>query len=201
MARVLVALFCVVWLMPDVAQAASPDGRFAAKGAGRTQCKRFVEERENHSEAYTAYLGWLTGYLTGYNQLKEDTFDIIPWQSTQLLALLLERYCRENPEEAFLRAVMRMNLTFEPFRMRDESKPVKIERDGKTVVVYAEVLRRAQERLNKLGQLADAPDGAYGPNTAAALIAFQTANNIPVTGLPDVQTLYNLLLAPQAEQQ
>lgn len=53
-------------------------------------------------------------------------------------------------------------------------------------------LQQAQEQLSRLGYDPGVADGIYGPRTRQALEAFQSAQNLPVTGLLDETTLQTL---------
>lgn len=58
-----------------------------------------------------------------------------------------------------------------------------------------EMVKRAQESLNAAGFNVGTPDGAAGARTVAAIRKFQAAQNIPVSGDLDVETLTALGLA------
>lgn len=59
-------------------------------------------------------------------------------------------------------------------------------------ITHAEI-KLAQERLASLGLYADKPDGYYGPNTAAAIRAFEAENGLPGVGAltPQILTQIN----------
>jgi Putative peptidoglycan binding domain len=63
-----------------------------------------------------------------------------------------------------------------------------------------QILRRAQGKLRGAGLYRGGIDGAMGPGTQAAIIAWQQQENIPVTGLLDQQTLQSLYLLGLVEQ-
>lgn len=52
-----------------------------------------------------------------------------------------------------------------------------------------------QERLNQLGYKVGTVDGVIGPRTVEALKKFQSDNNLPPTGVLDVQTIKKLRTA------
>jgi peptidoglycan hydrolase-like protein with peptidoglycan-binding domain len=56
-----------------------------------------------------------------------------------------------------------------------------------------EVLRQAQRQLKALGFDPGTMDGTVGPQTEAALRAYQQAYRLPQTGRPDEATLRSLL--------
>ena len=63
-----------------------------------------------------------------------------------------------------------------------------------------QILKRAQRKLRQAGLYHSGIDGAMGPGTQAAIIAWQQQENIPVTGLLDEQTLQSMSLFDLAEQ-
>jgi hypothetical protein len=178
--------------MAGPAFAASKEGQFAVKGVGRITCERFVNEREAKSQAYVLSNGWISGYLSAYNTLADDTLDVAPWQSRELLVLVIENYCRQNPDDAFFRAMEEAIKAMRPSRLRNASERVSAEVDGNTVDLYREIVRRSQQLLLELGYYKGELDGLWGSGTRAAFEAYQAEKGLPVTGLPDQNTLLNL---------
>lgn len=67
-----------------------------------------------------------------------------------------------------------------------------------TFMVYnqPEVIFNIQRRLNSLGYNAGTPDGVVGPKTSTALIRFQRAEGIAITGQLNEATLRSLDYLP-----
>ena len=66
----------------------------------------------------------------------------------------------------------------------------------------SQILKKAQEKLKAGGLYRSSADGAPGPGTQRGIIAWQQAQNLPVTGLLDTATLTSLELngiAPMVE--
>jgi hypothetical protein len=183
----------VLSIVPGHSVAADKEGRFAVKGAGISNCERFLEEREKGGAVFYAYGGWLEGYLTAANQYLPQTYDMMPWETTNLLAGLLAQHCKDNPKKPFIRAVRAMLKAVRDDRLTDSSVLVMAQADGKGVRVYREVLRRIQARLKALGLYSDDIDGTYNPRTRRAIAAFQKEQGLEVTRLPDQNTLLKLL--------
>jgi hypothetical protein len=177
---------------PLALQAADKDGRSAVKGVGRAPCSEFVKVRENRAQEYMLFGGWIDGYMTGFNQFAPETYDMAPWESTELLAALLENHCRQNPEESFGRAVVAMHMALREDRLQSFSEMQVLGEGDQRVGVYKETLRQAQSKLKQEGVYSGAPDGIYGPGTKAAFEAYQRKNSLQVTGLPDQPTLLKL---------
>lgn len=66
--------------------------------------------------------------------------------------------------------------------------------------MHGDDVRRLQGELHTLGQLAEVPDGSYGPHTRAAVSAFQQAQGLAVNGIADPTTLQHLHAAVRDRQ-
>lgn len=186
-----VAVLLVASTAPAV-NAAAPDGAYAAKGAGPHPCEMFVSEREKRSETYFRFLGWVEGFVSLYNKSTPDTTDVMSWQTSELIDVLLNNFCKANPKARFSFAVETMVKALHPTRLRNISDVVDIAGSKPPIQLYKDVLRRVQQSLTERGHYTGAIDGAYGPGTAAALKAFQAASKLKETGWPDQITLLRL---------
>jgi len=191
MNRILAAIACLAFFASS-ALAATTDERYVIKGAGNGTCERFVTEREAQSQSYALFGGWLAGYITAYNQLTDETFDIAPWQNLDLLAAFLDNFCRQNPDLAFVSAVGAMISALQPTRLRTASEKIEAAAGDDRVTLFRNVLRDVQIRLTDLGHYQSGADGLYGEGTRRALEEFQKSKALPPTGLPDQRTLFEL---------
>ncbi len=190
----------VLFAVPTAVAAADAQGKFTTDGIGAESCQRFIGEREKKSNFYFMFAGWLDGYMSALNQYTGDTFDITPWESSELLMALIERHCRQNPDDQYIKVVVSLAKTLNNDKLTEESFPVDATVGDKTVRIYQAVMARAQSALKAAGHYAGDVDGQFGPNTQTAFEAFQTAMKIEVTGLPDQQTLLALFRpAPPAQ--
>ena len=179
------------------ALAADADGNYAVKGAGIATCADFAKAKEASEREYFMYAGWAEGFISAANLYEDSTFDIVPWQNTDVLATALASYCRNVPTEKFHLAVSRMMQEFFPTRLRQRSPLLVLGTDTKGVVIYAEVLERTRQRLRETGHLDRG--GEIGEEssdldeaTADALAAYQAEKDLPITRLPDQLTLLYL---------
>lgn len=188
-----------VWLgaavalcLVSTAEAADKEGRFKIEGAGAVPCGRYLELRQARGEDYRHLLGWIDGYLTAANELTPDTFDILSWQSTDLVGALIEGFCEQNKDANVVAAVGQLVKALMPQRIRALPEVVTAESGDRKVALYKEVMREVQERLIRTGHLKGGADGIYGPGTRGALESFQKAVGLEATGLPDQRTLVAL---------
>lgn len=175
------------------ALAADRDGKFMVKGAGTAGCPRFLAAQQQKNAEFVSFAGWLDGYLTRVNERDTQTFDVAPWQGTELLLAAVSAECRRDPKSTFHAAAYRVVASLVPARLQQQSPPATATVDGRSVVLYAAVITRLQARLKQRGTYAGEPNGRYDAATVAAVKAFQREKQLPETGLPDQLTLANLL--------
>jgi hypothetical protein len=183
---------CCLLLAVAPARAADDDGKFAVKGVGTTDCRRYTEARTKGGDEYLLYAGYIGGYVTAYNQLKGDNFDILPWHTVDTLTHMLASFCDRNPATRFSGALAMLTNLLKAERVKNASPLVTAGEGARAVTLYQESLRAAQARLAALGLLDGEPGGRLDPATRSALERFQVANGLPVTGLPDQRTLFLL---------
>lgn len=172
--------------------AADDAGRFAVRNAGMVTCRAFVDEKAKRSAEFNLYMGWIDGYISAANQFTKDTYDLVPWGNTIFLATLLESHCKKNPEQLFYVAVNKLAAALLKQRLRTQSELIGTSYRGKKTYIYKSILREVQGYLKKEKLYSSEPDGEFGPGTAKALEAYQKANGLAVTGLPDQITLYKI---------
>ena len=173
--------------------AADASGRFAVKGAGTSTCAAFVDAYDKKSPLLQSYGGWIDGFLSAANRSREDVFDLAPWQSTEVLAFALTKFCRENPELKFYSAAEAMINKMQQDPLRTASPVVVARHGGSAVLVYRSVLETVQQKLHEQGMLPELESGAFDERTAEALIKFQRSAGIKETGLPDQMTLVRII--------
>jgi len=175
---------------------ADSKGKFAVKGAGSHTCNAFIQAVNTKSTDYYLYGGWLEGFISSYNQFQPNNFDITPWQTTELMLVLLKRHCKSNPEIRFLSAVNSLIKTLFPIRLNTENNLVKIQIAGSESYYYQEIIMRAKKRLKVLGYLKGELKPTFDQTDAIAFETYQKALGINPSGIPDQQTLVSLFLKP-----
>lgn len=187
-------------LVSLAAQAADSQQRYAAHGLGRLSCKRFVEICEKRGEDCKLTGTWIDGYVTAFNALNKDTFDILPWQPPELVAEGAFNICRQNPEAAVVETITEVMRVLLPQRIQTAAERVKIGEGKGAVYLYRDTVRALQQRLINAGHLKGAADGAFGPGTKAAVESFQRALGLESSGMPDQQTMVALFYAGVQQQ-
>lgn len=171
---------------------ADADGNFAIEGAGTQSCAAYLTVRESRSRDYYVFAGWVDGYLTSANQYWENTYDLTPWQSLELVMSALAKRCEDNAEKPFINVVNETLVSLTPGRLKKNSEVISVQNEGKRTFIYKDVLIDVQQRLAALDLYSGEPTGAYSASVRDAMADFQRAEELSVTGLPDQMTLFHL---------
>jgi len=106
------ALLLLFAFTPHEAGSADAKSRFGVHGLGVTTCSKYLQERNLDAKQSEQYAHWFTGFLTAYNFLQPDTYDIAAQYKANGLLRYLDLYCGRNPKiriidaaTAFVRAV------------------------------------------------------------------------------------------------
>ena len=180
-------------LTAGAASAGTADGKFAVEDAGRTTCAAYERARAAHSESYGRYIGFVEGYVTAANRYEANTFDLTPWHNPQAFALILNRHCKDHPQDTLVMSVQRLVVAMKPLRLTGYSPMVRVNNAGRRVEVYQATLQQAQHRLKTRGLYAGPEDGRFSPEVKAGLERFQRSVKLDPTGVPDPATLWVLL--------
>ncbi len=121
------AAFLTLTLSPLLVSAGDKNGYFQSViGKDERTCGSYVlardEGRRGSFEKQNNFATWLAGYLTGYNQLMPDTYDIKGNSDMNSLLLWLENYCKKNPLEDFISAVDMLVNELHPKRHKQAPK-------------------------------------------------------------------------------
>ena len=188
----------LLFALPGYALAADAEGSFAVDGIGSKTCQHFLAEREQNSNFYFMYGGWLDGYMTAINQYTVGAFDITPWETTDLLMALIDNHCRSKPEEQFIAVAIALARNLGGDMLAEPSPVIEAKVGETTMHLYQATLAKVQEALKATGHYSGGVDGQFGPQTQTAIEAFQSSKQLKVTGLPDQRTLMALFRPPKA---
>ncbi|MFS4439502.1 peptidoglycan-binding domain-containing protein [Paracoccaceae bacterium GXU_MW_L88] len=169
--------------------AADAEDKFAVEGrAALASCEDFVGARENNPELHAAFVGWMEGFMLGANAFTPNVYDATPWQNVEYFGAAIQSACTENPNMAvgMVASGIMKRLTEEP--LTEEVARVTFEDGDNRATIYETVAEDLRQVLN---------DGGYSAGEAGdmdalenGIKAFQSENNIPMTGVPNITTLH-----------
>lgn len=184
--------------LPAAAPAADRNGAFDMRGLGSLSCSEVnTAVAEKRQGDLVLIKTWLDGYFAATNKHRSNVYDVLPWQSDQLVMNLVVSNCGEKPEIRIGQMADALLDFFGRQQLAERSPLVEAKVGEKTVTLYAAILKRAQEELIEGGHLSGTADGAFGPKTRAGFEAFQEKTGLAKTGLPDQETLVRLFVDAQ----
>ncbi len=195
-AAIFMLLLCVVF-HASATLAADAHNRFSIRGVGLLTCEIYENERAAKSASYQIFGGWIDGYITGVNQYAPETFDILSFESSELITELLSAHCKAHPQDLIFAVLNSMFIKLQDDRIQQASSYIDVTIDSRSVRLYEDVLRRLQTRLKEDGYYTGEITGTFGENEHAALAAFQASIGLESTGFPDQVTLWKLMRRPE----
>ena len=120
-------IFATMLLYPLGGLASDHNGRYRNFiPEGFDSCREFVTAvddcQRNHCAKISLYKVWSAGYLTSYNLLTPDTFDIAGGReadSTDRSTIIwLENYCKHHPAQTYTEAIKRLTTELYPERIK-----------------------------------------------------------------------------------
>lgn len=184
---------CLAPLHASLALAADSDGNFAVDGMGNLPCAQFASAENRKAPEVIAAIGWMDGYLSAFNQLKPDTYDLTPWQTSNMLAGAVQRVCAQHGDVRLIEAVNALIGQLAPHRMTQATPIRQLDNGGQSIVVYDGILTTLRDRLFQLDYLTDASTPLEDRRLFLAIGHFQADRGMAVTSLPDPQTLMAIL--------
>jgi hypothetical protein len=109
----LLPICAVVWTLalPWPADAADGQVQYRSWGAGTVRCDKFQAMVAAQNADFDKIGLWVAGYLTAYNLLSPNTYDIVPKDgSVSAVLLWMNGYCTKHPE-VFLANVVQSYTT------------------------------------------------------------------------------------------
>lgn len=190
---VLIILLVSNLLVTQGAFAADDTGQYALRGAGLLTCAIYEKERAAKSEAYLMTAGWIDGYLTGSNQYAPETYDLLSFETTELITAILAKHCKNNPTDRVFAVLKSLLKKLNQDRLQSFSKKAEVTVGDRKIAHYVEVLKRIQKVLASKGLYKGKITGNYDQATTAAMKNFQESVKLKPTGFPDQLTLWRLL--------
>ena len=176
--------------------AADKKGQYGVRGVGLISCDVYMKERKAQGEVYLMAAAWMDGYITATNQHASDTYDVASFESTELLAAVLDEHCEKRPSARVFTVLRALFEKIHQDRLLERSQKTEVVVGDRKVSLYAEVLKRVQRKLRSANFYKGKIDGDYGRNTVEAMKKFQASVSFQPTGFPDQATLWKLLRSP-----
>ncbi len=180
-------------LVSKGATAADKEGQYGVRGAGLTSCAVYEKERNLQSQVYFIIASWMDGYITGTNQWANDTYDILPFQTTELITSIISSHCKKNPADRIYPVLRDLIKKISQNRLSKKSEKIDVTVDERTTKLYVEIIIRLKTKLKQAGYYDGDINSTFDGETIEAMQKFQGSIDFKQTGFPDQLTLWRLL--------
>ena len=103
----ILTFLCVLGLiLPLQTQAADTEGNYAVWGIGLKSCFRYTQAREK--DDYDNYTNYIKGFLTSFNMLSAETYNITGGKPFNELLEWIDDYCETQPIHALEQGLLEM---------------------------------------------------------------------------------------------
>ncbi|HQT65120.1 MAG: hypothetical protein B7Z75_09335 [Acidocella sp. 20-57-95] len=171
-------------------------------GDAKTMTPDQLKQQNSDQAVIRMSLGsWLLGYVSEINRVQAGAYDVTPVQQEDALINMVAGVCAKHPDARVETVADVVFTSLAKAKVPSESPEVKASAGNNATVLRQSTLVQLEKTLvsEKLLKEADA-NGKYGPAVQAALVKFQTAQKLPVTGLPDPATVIRALVGLPAQK-
>lgn len=110
------SLIIVALCTQQTAVSKDVDGEFVVFGIGTSTCGDYISSRRQGSGGMEPYRQWLSGYLSAFNLIVVNTYDIMGTNSYQHVIKWLDKFCLANGDESFVNASAALTVSLFPDR-------------------------------------------------------------------------------------
>ncbi|MCW9014693.1 MAG: hypothetical protein OQL06_12990 [Gammaproteobacteria bacterium] len=138
--RILPVLMSILVFQPNAVARDFEDG-YAVYGAGAQACSTYLQAIKKGGKEEDFFIDWMIGYLSAFNVIMPNTYDILGETDFATSQRWLENHCRQYPRELFVNAMARLTEILYPTRYQSGLKkpPVKDNKPAKPTPALKDV--------------------------------------------------------------
>ena len=175
------------------AQASSINGDFAVRGIGSFTCNELSQSLISNEGTRVAYAEWVSGYLTALNRKESNTFDVSYVVNSLNITTLVDRICLTQPTIMVEKALSNLTDALRLNKVEKKTELIRLSLGEESITLRQSILDQFITKLVEEGYLNTFR--SFDDTAKDAVIVYQQKNNLPVSGLPDFNTLIWSLLA------
>jgi hypothetical protein len=92
------------------------DGEFAVFSVGGKSCGEYLRARHGGGRAQHDFTTWVQGYLSAFNLIVPNTYDILGTRDFDKVVQWLDSHCAENRATSFVNATALLTINLFPDR-------------------------------------------------------------------------------------
>jgi len=100
----------------QIALARDFEDGYAVYGAGADSCSQYTASLKNGGREQDYFIDWMIGYLTAFNVMIPNTYNILGETGFDSAQLWLKRHCDKYPKQPFITAMIKLTEVLYPMR-------------------------------------------------------------------------------------
>ena len=98
------------------------EDNYAVYAAGAESCGLYVDAMRKGGREQDFFIDWLIGYLSAFNVIMPNTYNVLGETDFPEAQLWLQRHCKKYPKELFVNAVIKLTEVLYPMRYQSGLK-------------------------------------------------------------------------------
>jgi len=123
----------VLLVSSQVALARDFEDGYAVYGAGADSCSQYLGSMKNGGREQDYFIDWMIGYLTAFNVIMPNTYNVLGETGFDSAQLWLKTHCERYPKEPFITAMIKLTAVLYPMRHQAGLKKTPAEKAGAKV--------------------------------------------------------------------
>lgn len=112
----------ILLLLSHVLQARDFEDNYAVYGAGSDSCGMYLQAMRKGGRELDYFIDWTIGYLSAFNVIMPNTYNILGESDFPTSQRWLERHCQKYPKELFVNALIKLTGVLHPMRYQSSLK-------------------------------------------------------------------------------
>jgi len=114
---------CLILLMLNQQSIARDfEGAYAVYGAGGDSCKAYLDSMKSGGRKQDYFIDWTIGYLTAFNVIMPNTYNILGESDFVESQGWLQRHCSRYPKQLYINALIKLTEVLYPVRYQSSLK-------------------------------------------------------------------------------
>lgn len=114
--------FLLMFMFSQLSMARDFEDNYAVYGAGADSCKAYLNSMKDGGRNQDYFIDWTIGYLTAFNVIMPNTYNILGETEFSESQGWLMRHCKRYPKQLYINAMIKLTEVLYPLRYQSSLK-------------------------------------------------------------------------------
>ena len=120
--KLFIIIFFTGFLLSQPVAGRDFEGAYAVYGAGGESCKAYLDSMKTGGRKQDYFIDWTIGYLTAFNVIMPNTYNILGESDFAESQGWLQRHCGRYPKALYTNALIKLTQVLYPVRYQSGMK-------------------------------------------------------------------------------